>query len=277
LAATYLQLPGTTADDLISAPATIDLGRRPIHNAGGGPCPGTTPDGRITLTQAIAVSCNTAFVALARDLGWPKIRDTAEKFGFTVGPTDVTAPAWLAQARLGVDSRVPENSDEAGLGNNVLGGGSVAGTPLQMATVMAAVANSGTVRQPVLVTSITAPDGGERHTITGESRPVLDTDQAAQLTLALAKTVQGGGTAAGLRTPDGRALWVKTGTHELGEQARGEGTFVRQISWLTGFLDTANGRVAFAVAVETRDERAGADRTRMLARRTIESITEVRH
>jgi len=117
LAATYLQLPGTTADDLISAPATIDLGRRPIHNAGGGPCPGTTPDGRITLTQAIAVSCNTAFVALARDLGWPKIRDTAEKFGFTVGPTDVTAPAWLAQARLGVDSRVPENSDEAGLGN----------------------------------------------------------------------------------------------------------------------------------------------------------------
>ncbi|SFR24794.1 Cell cycle protein [Lentzea waywayandensis] len=276
VAAAYLRQPGTTAQDLIPAPLFLQLGGQRINNYDKVACPGTTSDGQISLTQALAVSCNTAFVQLAGKIGWQSIEDTAKAFGFSLAGSE-PGHAWLAGVVAGVDSVVPHGLAASDIGNPVLGGGAVEGTPLQMAAVMAAVANNGTTVQPSLVTSVTDPNGGEHRPVTGETREVLEPAQAEQLRLALSATATTG-TAAELSTVDGRELWVKTGTHVLVEDdvATPAGQFVRQIAWLVGAMPTPKGPVSFAVAVETGDEKAGAARVRLLAQQAIDKVTEVR-
>lgn len=276
VAATYLRKPGTTAADLIDAPLSVRLGGQPINNSDRRLCPGTTAEGRISLTQALAVSCNTAFVQLASRLGWTDIEETAKALGFSL-PRPEPGPAWLAGVAAGVDSVVPHDLAATDIGNAVLGGGEVEGTPLQMAVVLAAVANGGKAVQPSLVTAVTDANGGERRPITGETRNVLEAAQAEQLRQALSMTTVTG-TAAELTTLDGRALWVKTGTHVLVDDGAAvpAGQFVRQIAWLVGAFPTGQGPVSFAVAVETGDEQAGAARVRQLAQQTINKVTEVR-
>lgn len=278
VAAAYLRQPGKTAEDLIPAPPVVSLGGRQIFNSGQGHCPGTAPDGTITLTQALAVSCNTAFVQLAGVVGWKKIEDTATAFGFSLSQAD-PGHAWLAGTPAGAASVVPQDLAPTDIGNAVLGGGNVEGTPLQMATVMAAIANDGKVVQPSLLTAVADANGGDRRPITGTTRDVLTKAQAEQLRQALsATTTPPHGTAKGIGTADGRPLWVKTGTHEVveGAAATPKGQFVRQIAWLVGAFTTAQGPVSFAVAVETDDEQAGAARVRALAQQTIDKVTEVR-
>ncbi|GLZ40801.1 penicillin-binding transpeptidase domain-containing protein [Actinokineospora sp. NBRC 105648] len=286
VATAYLRAePGRTAESLIPAPVTVPLGNRDIRNANRAACVGTTPEGKITLGDALAVSCNTAFVQLALDMGWDAIRETAKEYGFTVGPvpTGGAAPAsaWLAGISsgksLGADSRVPEKSDGPAIGNDVLGGGDVVGTPLQMATVMSGVAAGGTVHQPTLLDAITPALGGERRAITGETRRVLSPELANELTNALAGTTSDIGTAHKLATPGRPQLWVKTGTQvQVTDEEAEPGTFIRQFAWLVGFLKTPRGPVAFAVVVETKDETAGAVRARWLAGQIVDSVVRGR-
>ncbi|HEX8870015.1 MAG TPA: penicillin-binding transpeptidase domain-containing protein, partial [Lentzea sp.] len=230
VAATYLRQPNTTAEDVVPAPEVVVLGGKQIHNAGGSACPGTTWQGTITLTQALAVSCNTAFVQLAGALGWKKIEETATALGFSLFPAD-QEHAWLAGTAAGAASVVPKDLGPAEIGNAVLGGGHVEGTPLQMATVMAAIANDGKVVQPSLVTAVADANGGDRRPVIGTTRDVLTKPQAEQLRLALSATTTAG-TAQGVGAFDGRPLWVKTGTHEVieGDAAAPKGQFVRQIA-----------------------------------------------
>ncbi|PWW59499.1 penicillin-binding transpeptidase domain-containing protein [Actinokineospora spheciospongiae] len=278
VAAAFIKTRGATAQTVIDAPLTVTVNNQVIRNAGNGAC-GQATSGRITLQMALAVSCNTAFVRLAQDLGWDVIRDTAKAMGFVVGSTDARAdrqPAWLAGTPVGVDSRVPATADDGSIGNNVLGGGGVVGTPLEMATVLGAVANGGTAVQPTVVSAVTDPRDGVRREVTGTSTPVLTPEQAEQLRQALSATTTSG-TARKLVLPQGQRAWVKTGTqvqYEPGTAPRG--TFLHQIAWLVGFVDTASGPVSFAVAVETRDEGRGADRARFLAEKIIAAITAAR-
>lgn len=275
IAAAYLAQPGTGAADLIPAPDQIALpGRPPIHNSGTGRCPGITGDGRITLAQALAHSCNTAFVALAIALGWSRIADTAGRLGFRVGPCQGDGP-WAAHRLIGaVDSCLPTTSDGTSIGNNALGGQDVQGTPLALATVLAAVANDGRAVAPTIVTAVRRPDTGDVvATPDAEVSTAFSPATAAQLRTALAGTAIDG-TAQGLNGDVGTELWVKTGTHEVipeGEPAR-PGSFVRQNCWLVGFVETPGGPLAFAVVVESRDERAGAQQARHIVTAVVEAI-----
>ncbi|WP_199684396.1 penicillin-binding transpeptidase domain-containing protein [Antrihabitans sp. YC2-6] len=278
VAAAYLTEPNTSASDLIPAPESVDLGYdQVIYNEDGAECAGTV-DGELSLTDALAVSCNTAFVALSQQIGWPKIRDTARSLGFEPSSAPEGTPAWLAGVTIGSGSRVPEGPENAGLVSNVFAGGEVVGTPLQMATVMAAIANGGTVIQPTLITSTTAAGGGPTKTIWGQSRSVLTRDQAGELRQALSATTGENGTAAALDAGGDRQLWVKTGTYDVvdGDLPSPPGQFTRQITWLVGFLDTQAGPVSFAVAVESRDEASGADRVRWVAQQVIDAIVKER-
>lgn len=276
VAAAYLGLPGTSPTDEIEAPLEIPA-THPIRNYGGGECP-TSRDGRITVTQALAVSCNTAFVRLAQRVGWERVRDTARDLGFTIGPVTPgrTDPAWLAATSAGVDSRVPATLVDDDLGNNVLGGDRVVGTPLQMATVMGAIARGGEVIQPTLVDRFSPPGGREPVTVRGQTRAALSAETARELREALSRTTAESGTAKTLSARDGRPLWIKTGTHELFGGEDRPRKFAKQNSWIVGFMDTSAGPVSFAMVVETRDEKDGSVRVRSLAQQVINKVVEIR-
>ncbi|GGK07203.1 hypothetical protein GCM10010123_41310 [Pilimelia anulata] len=267
IAAEYLSEPGTAEDDALPAPTAITLAPgRTITNAGGGPCTGAA-GGRITLARALATSCNTAFVALARRLGWARVAARAGAFGLHVGAC-ADVPPWANGPLVGgVASCVPADSDGVSIGNDALGGGAVQGTPLAVATVLAAVANGGRAVQPTLVTAAATPDRGRPAAAAPpRTNAALPAPAAARLRAALAGTAVDG-TARGLAARVGAPLWVKTGTHEVvpAGQPLPAGEFVRQHAWLAGFVDTARGPVAFAAVAETRDEAAGAARVRRLA------------
>lgn len=268
IAATYLRNPAARADDLIPAPLTSEADGFTFRNNGRGECPGTTK-GSITLTEAVAYSCNTAFIELAKTMGWDSIRATALDFGFQL-PGAETRGAWLAGAAIGAPSVVPAQANGAELAIASLGGGAVLGTPLQMATALGVVANKGWLTQPTLVQGIDA-DQRALPIPTQSQRQVLTPEAAEQLRLALSLTSKIG-TARLLKAPNGHPVFVKTGTHEIIEDGDPipRGQFERQIAWIVGFVDD----YAFAIAITTRDEQAGAQRSRHLTQTIIDYLIE---
>ncbi|MBN1174055.1 MAG: FtsW/RodA/SpoVE family cell cycle protein [Micromonosporaceae bacterium] len=289
IAAAYLSNEGTSAQDRIDAPRTLDLAPGvPIRNGGvhsTAACPGTVNE-KITLAQALAVSCNTAFVKLARDVvGWPAIAAQAKRFGLRVGNCNGST-AWLGGPEIaegitpamGTGTCVPATVDAVSIGNNALGGGAVEGTPLGMATVMAAIANGGTTLQPYLVSSLTRPETARLVPSAPAARvAALPARAAAELRTALAGTAVDG-TAKGLRDAVGMDLFVKTGTFERVPTgtALPRGEYVRDHSWIAGFVDTPTGPVAFAVVVEAPDQKTGSARARYLVKEICQAMGERR-
>lgn len=137
---------GMSADSEVDAPETLTLPgtSRPLGNAGS--CGGT----RISLSQALTVSCNTAFAKLGMTLGADAVRTQAEKFGFGSATLLPDLPA--------VRSQFPAELTQAQLAQSSIGQFDVAATPLQMAVVAAGIANDGLVLQPYLVQEVRAAD-----------------------------------------------------------------------------------------------------------------------
>ena len=277
IAAAYLERnPDADVDaPVLPAPPRLALSDTVrIRNAGGGPCAGAEAD-LISLTWALAGSCNTAFVALAQRLGWPAIAAQAARFGLRVGSCESDDPVRVPGT---APTCVPATSDDVAIGNRALGGLDVSGTPLGLATVFAEVANGGQQVRPSLVAEVVDPSSGHRSAPPADATgPALSPAAAAKLRDALRLTATAG-TAAGLETAAGTKLWVKTGTHEVvpGDQPLAAGQFVRQNSWVAGWLETPRGPVAFAVVLETRDQRAGGSRARHLISTVTKAIVETR-
>ena len=124
----------------------------------------------------------------------------------------------------------PKPIDRAELAASAIGQGRVLASPLQMASVAAAVA-SGQWHQPALTTQ-PAPK------ITAKA-PALGGDVVSTLQSFMASVVQSGGTAAGAGLPSG--TFGKTGTAEFGS-----GNPPPTHAWFIGY----RGNVAFAVIVE---------------------------
>ncbi|HEX8780483.1 MAG TPA: penicillin-binding transpeptidase domain-containing protein, partial [Nocardioides sp.] len=117
-----------------------------IGNDGGGNCGGE----RITLTQALAVSCNVTFLTLADELGTEEMKEQAEAFGFnSTALEDLPGQA---------TSLYPGDMDEPQTAMSGIGQSSVTATPLQMAMVAAGIANDGVVMKPYLVDEVFAPN-----------------------------------------------------------------------------------------------------------------------
>ncbi len=274
-AAAYLAMPDTSPDDQIPTKTELDIGgKNPIRNANRGPCFGAR-GGEITLRQALAVSCNTAFVALAQRIGWDRVRDMAVAFGFHVGTADADQDSALG-AVPALQASVPESAVGPDIGNVALGGGAVVSTPLEMASVMATIANGGQRVEPTMATLIRAPGMKDGVPVRSARSNPVGSQEAVALRSALQDTTseRAHGTARKLHAPDGRPLWVKTGTDALypDEMLTPAHHFVRQIAWLAGFFDTAQGPAAFAVAVETSDQDQGGARARAVASEIIAAV-----
>ncbi|WP_345733652.1 penicillin-binding transpeptidase domain-containing protein [Cryptosporangium minutisporangium] len=282
VAAAYLHQPGHHASDRIPAPPTTTWdGNRPIRNYSDGACP-ATENGTITLTDALAYSCNTAFVELARTVGWDAISRMATSLGLTVESLvtnedgtvgyGATEPQQFADRTLGSDTRIPANPEAgSGRGLNAIGEGQVEGTPIGLATVMAAIANDGVPVRPLLVTAVTDPATG----VTTQVAPVraasaLTPAEAAELRAALSKTAEYG-TAEAL-TAEGD-LFVKTGTHEIHpDDACPSDVYACRTAWLVGIVQGADGPVSFAVALDAPDDVAGSKRARWLIQQVIDAV-----
>jgi peptidoglycan glycosyltransferase len=204
-----------------------------IGNYDGGNCGGA----RITLTQALQVSCNVTFLTLANELGNDAMAEQAEKFGFN----DTSLEDLGGQAA----SLYPRDMDAPQTAMSGIGQSSVTATPLQMAMVAAAIANDGDVMRPYVVDEVRAPNLSVLDQTDPQSiSKAISSTTADELTKMMVATVADG-TASPAQIP-GVDVAGKTGT----AQSSGDRP---PYAWFVSFAPADDPKVAVAVLVESSD------------------------
>jgi len=204
-----------------------------IGNYDGGNCGGN----RITLTQALEVSCNVTFLSLADELGNEAMAEQAEAFGFnSTALEDLGGQA---------ESLYPRDMDEPATAMSGIGQASVTATPLQMAMVAAAIANGGEVMRPYVVEEVRAPNAS----VLARTEPqvlsnAVSATTADQLTQMMVSTVdQGTATPAQI---EGVQVAGKTGTAQSTPDRP-------PYAWFVSFAPADDPQVAVAVMVESSE------------------------
>ncbi len=240
-AAAAIENKGYAADSLVPGGSSLDLPQtdKDINNENGSSCGGD----KITMTQALEVSCNVSFGWLGLQLSNEELRTQAEKFGFGQHYLDDLSPQAL--------SRFPEELDDPLRAYSAIGQYDVAATPLQMAMVAAGIANGGKVMKPYLVDELRSPSA----------------DMASELTKMMLAVVDNG-TGVNAQIP-GIQVAGKTGT--------AQSTADRPpYAWFVSFAPAENPEVAVAVLVESssteRSEIAGGQLCAPIAKAVMEAV-----
>lgn len=221
-----------TADSILPGPKTYRLpnSTKELRNWTGKEC---GANGKVTLRQALAISCNTAFAWLGNELGAAALRVQSEAFGFNNG---FQIPLRAATSLFPQDPDAPQTALSA------IGQFDVRATALQMAMVMASVGNSGRTMNPYLVQEIRGPDLSILQTTDpSQFADALKSSNSLSLTDMLVNVVENG-TGGNAKIPGVRVAG-KTGTAQTGNDAP-------SIAWFVSFAPAASPKVAVAVVIE---------------------------
>ncbi|GAB3990820.1 penicillin-binding transpeptidase domain-containing protein [Nocardioides marmoraquaticus] len=210
---------GLGPDSLVSCPATVTVDGREFENYDDYPGSGL---GDITLRDAVARSCNTAFIGAADRLGPDALASAAASLGLGVDH-DLGFPAFLGE--------VPRAESGTGAAAATIGQGTVLASPLAMAAVTASVV-AGEAVLPRLLPDVDVEQEQPRTPLTGAEAQALRTMMGAVVT-------EGSGSLLADLAPP--AVLAKTGTAEFGDDQP-----PRTHAWMVG----AQGDLAVAVFVE---------------------------
>ena len=251
-------------DSLIPGPAEYDLPQSTVDlpNQSGEPC-GSGPEELTTLTNALRVSCNTAFAYLGNDLGDDALREQAERFGYNSEPLtdeDLNAATSIFPAELDA----PQTALAA------IGQFDVRATPLQIAMVSAGIANDGTVMNPYLIEELRDPDRVKvlERTEPEELSRAVSTETAQELTAMMVEVVENGTGQNGQL--DGIQVAGKTGTAQTTPERP-------PYAWFTSFAPADDAQIAVAVVIEeapdtARDDIAGGRLAAPVAKAVMEAV-----
>jgi len=245
-------------DTLVDGPAELDLPQtgKNLPNDFSGPC---GANDKVSLQDALRISCNTAFGSVGLDLGGDALREQAKKFGFGQA---------LAIPLKVTPSSFPASPDPPQTAQSAIGQFEVRVTPMQMAMVSAGIANGGVVMQPQLVKDVLS---AEREVI---QRPqpqrfseAVSGQVAAELTQMMEAVVNDG---TGKRAQiSGVRVAGKTGTAQQGAGRPPN-------AWFTAFAPADDPKVAVAVVVEDGgtlgDAASGGRVAAPIAKQVIEAV-----
>ncbi len=210
--------------------------------------------GAMNLYAALVHSCDIYFYHLGRRLGIERIAKWSRRFGLGAPtglkldkemPGLVASPAWKL-ARFGAPWQEGDTVSLAiGQGYNLV-------TPIQMAQVMAAVANGGIIYRPLLVERVESPTGE----ILYQAQPVIksrlhaDPRHLALVQKALLGVVENG-TGRRARLPYLKAAG-KTGTSQVValEKEKSNREKYRNHAWFVSYAPFENPRLAVSILVE---------------------------
>lgn len=196
--------------------------------------------GEIPFREAVAISCNTAFAALAPQLGDDGLAAAGSALGIG-GDWDLGIETFTGSVATGGSAL-----DQAAA---AFGQGQTQVSPAAMAAATAAVAR-GAWLAPTLVVDPEAP----------EPQPAPLSEQVVDDLHTALRGVVTGGTASGLQEVPGADVYGKTGSAEAGEDVTH--------GWFVGWQDD----VAFAVFVE--DGRSGSGAAVPLADRFLTTLAD---
>ncbi len=238
--------------------------------------------GAVNLHRAIVESCDTYFYQLGPKLGvdriakWARAFGLGEKTGIALDDErNGTIPDTEWKRKRFRQPWFPGETISVAIGQ-----GYVTVTPLQLANMMAAVANGGKLYRPYLVNKVESLDGatvreyGPDLIRTIELKP--DTIQRVQK--ALADVVYGPGGTGGAARSQAVRVAGKTGTAQViemkGAYLKSEhlSYFNRDHAWFVAYAPVENPQVAIAVLVEHGGH--GGDAAAPLAKKVFEKYIE---
>ena len=247
-----------TPESMVPGGSSLDLPQTTTNlpNENGMSCGGD----RITLTQALRVSCNVAFGWLGLQLGDDALREQAQKFGF--------GDKYLDDLNDQAESVFPAKPDAPQTALSAIGQFDVAATPLQMAMVASGIANGGTVMKPYLVDEIRSPNLDVLDKANPEPyRSATSPSVSRDLTQMMIDVVDNGtGTTAQI---PGIKVAGKTGTAQSSADRN-------PYAWFVSFAPADDPKVAVAVLVEdagvARDAISGSGLAAPIAKSVMEAV-----
>ena len=239
--------------------------------------------GAVNLHKAIVESCDTYFYQLGPKLGVDRIAKWARAFGLGqktgIALDDEksgTIPDTEWKRKRYRQPWFPGETVSVAIGQ-----GYVTVTPLQLANMMAAVANGGKLYRPYLVSKVESLDGatvreyGPELIRTIEMKP----DTIARVQRALADVVQGPGGTGGAARSSVVQIAGKTGTAQVIEMKGGYvktehlSYFNRDHAWFVSFAPVEKPQVAIAVLVEHGGH--GGEAAAPMAKKVFEKFMEL--
>jgi penicillin-binding protein 2 len=222
----------------------------------------------MTLSDALAQSCNVYFFHHADRLGPDALTSWASRFGFGE-PTGVDLPG-EASGTLPTPGTIRQIEGHAWRSGDTrllsIGQGSLQATPLQVVRMMAAVANGGRLVTPHLVSRLELPAlahgrsaadlpdpaGDPIHVDPPRPIPGLHASTLAEIREGLQRVVADPcGTAHGTVHLESIAIAGKTGTAETG-------TGRAEHAWFAGYVPAERPKLAFVIVLEHAGDAAQA-------------------
>jgi penicillin-binding protein 2 len=220
--------------------------------------------GKVDMHRAIAESCDVYFYQVGEAVGVDKLAAYARAFGLgtrTKIRLDNESSGLIPTAEW-KRKRFGERWHKGETLNVAIGQGFNLVTPLQMATLVAAVANGGTLYRPIIVKTVETADGG----IVEDGAPyIAGRLNISEKTLAIIRKGLWGvvngekGTARGSRLK-GIEMSGKTGTAQVVGRKEGEGFskkkddevehHFKDHAWFVAYAPSENPVIAVAVIVE---------------------------
>lgn len=216
--------------------------------------------GTVELQQAMQLSCNPYFVELGQRVGAQALLRMAQRMGFGAG-------AQLAEGVRSAAGSLPTLSQTTPgeLANLSFGQGRLTATPVQVAAMLAAVANGGCAVQPTLLAGRTF-DGKTLHSDpTGEPIRIMSEETAETLRALLVSVVEEG---TGYRAANrycgsgGKTASAQTGQYQNGEEI--------VHAWFGGFFPA--GEPKYVLVVFQEGGRAGGQTPASVFRAISEAV-----
>lgn len=200
--------------------------------------------GEIGFGEAFANSCNPYFIELGIDVGSKKLLEMAEKFGF--GKLTGIGAQGVDEAKGNIPP-IDGSYTSGDIANISIGQGGIMATPVQVADMIATVANGGIRNQVNIVDSIIDSDGNEIRKIrkTGWNR-VISKNTAEKIKEMMEAAVDHG-TGVKAKPEENFIACGKTGSAETGVYINGEKVVH---GWFAGYFPGNNPKYSIAVFVE---------------------------
>jgi len=248
-----------TPSSLISGRNGILVSGVPLHNDN------NESFGELSLTEALVKSVNTVWAQVAEQLGKQTMARYMYRFGFNRLPQlDYPADQMSASGPYLGEHLLRPTSPLVDVGRMGMGQDKLRATPLQMAEVVSAIADHGTLMAPHLAARVVDPDGRTLETIHPHRQAVVMKPSTADAVTSMMEAVVREGTGTPAQIP-GVTVAGKTGTAET------QFGSALNDAWFVAFAPARDPKVAVAVTVE-KVPGFGATYAAPVARRVMEAL-----
>jgi len=206
--------------------------------------------GEVNITRAFALSCNPYFIELSIRMGPERIIEMARKLGF--GSITGIKNQGVDESGGSLPDINRKNFTHGDTANMSIGQGEVLATPIQVADLVATVANGGIKNKINIVDSIVDEDGNKVSNIKKQEGRRVMSKKTSDFIRSMMEEVVDTGTGAGVRLEEYGGSGGKTGSAETGLSSE-KGNVVQ--AWFAGYFPRVNPKYSIAVFVE--DGRAG--------------------